>query len=90
MNTDELIEKIHSENALLRRAEHSIASRKAWRVIVPIAAAAAILLIVLLPRNNEVQAAVPTGIYCNSQCNPDDVLNLIDNNIDHIRTIQAL
>jgi len=92
MNTDELIEQIHTENALLRRTEYHTSDRKTWRIIVPAAAvAAAILLVVLLPRGNEVQAAVPTpGIYCNSQCNPDDVLALIDNNIDHIRTIQAL
>ena len=91
MNTDELIERIHNENATLRRTEHRTSGRKAWRVIVPAAAAAAILLVVLLPRGNEAQAAVATlGIYCNSQCNPDDVLALIDNNINHIRTIQSL
>lgn len=91
MNTDELIEQIHCENAALRRTEHRTSGRKAWRVIVPAAAAAAILLVVLLPRGNEAQAAVATlGIYCNSQCNPDDVLALIDNNINHIRNIQLL
>lgn len=94
MSTNELIEQIHRENAMLRRAEHNPLPLKRkkviWSIAAPAAAAAAILLIVLLPRNNEVQAAVPTGIYCNSQCNPDDVLTLIDNNIDHIRTIQAL
>ncbi len=94
MNTDELIERIHNENATLRRTEHRApqrpAVRIAWRIAVPAAAAAAILFIVLFPRNNEAQAAVPTGIYCNSQCNPDDVLALIDNNINHIKNIQSL
>ena len=89
MNTDELIEGIHDAN---RRkwttTEHK--SRSLWRVALP-AAAAALLLIVLWPRGGEVQAATPTeGIYCNSQCNPDDVLALIDNNINHIRTIKSL
>lgn len=100
MNTDELIEKIHSENATLRRAEHHAPQRSAvriaWRIAIPVAAAAAILLIVLLPRGkadvgtsgNTTYASA--GIYCNSQCNPDDVLALIDNNINHIKTIQSL
>ena len=100
MNTDELIERIHNENATLRRAEHRASKRPAvriaWRIAVPAAAAAAILLIVLLPREradvgtsgNTTYASA--GIYCNSQCNPDDVLALIDNNINHIRTIQSL
>ncbi len=101
MNTDELIERIHNENATLRRAEHCAFQRPAvrivWRIAVPAAAAAAILLIVLLPREKSVEAlssrraaCAPAGIYCNSQCNPDDVLALIDNNINHIRTIQSL
>ena len=105
MNTDELIEQIHRENALLRKSEQKThpalraplpRGGDAWRIVVPVAAAAAILLIVLLPRErtdvgtsgNTTYASA--GIYCNSQCNPDDVLALIDNNINHIRTIQAL
>ena len=94
MNTDELIERIHNENATLRRTEHRVPQpvRVAWRIAIPAAAAAAILLIVLLPRErtsgNTTYASA--GIYCNSQCNPDDVLALIDNNINHIRTIQSL
>lgn len=94
MNTDELIERIHNENATLRRTEHRVpqrlAVRVAWRIAIPAAAAAAILLIVLLPRErtsgNTTYASA--GIYCNSQCNPDDVLALIDNNINHIRTLR--
>ena len=96
MNTDELIERIHSENATLRRAERRAPRRPAvkvaWRIAAPAAAAAAILLIILLPRErtsgNTTYASA--GIYCNSQCNPDDVLALIDNNINHIKTIQSL
>lgn len=91
MNTDHLIEQIHAVNVLRRKDEHRRTRRIAWRITVPAAAVAAILLIVLLPRNNRVQAASPKiGIYCNSQCNPDDVMDLIDNNINHIREIQRL
>ena len=51
---------------------------------------AAVLLIVFLPRGNEAQAAAPApGVYCNSQCNPDDVMALIGNQIDHIKTLQT-
>ena len=105
MNTDELIEKIHSENVSLRRNEHRApkrpAVRVAWRIAIPAAAAAAILLVVLLPRErNGVGSSgwsaagsvdnatyASAGIYCNSQCNPDDVLALIDNNINHVKRI---
>ncbi|MCR5444773.1 MAG: hypothetical protein K6E96_03705 [Bacteroidales bacterium] len=92
MNTDELIEQIHNANAVRREREHHKSRHVVWRIAVPtVAAAAAILLIVILPHNNEVQAATPApGIYCNSQCNPDDVLALLDNNINHIRSIQSL
>lgn len=90
MNTDELIEQIHATNIQRRLNEHSKTRRTVWRITIPAAAAvAAVLLIVLLPRGNKVQAATPTpGIYCNSQCNPDDVMALIDNNINHIKEIQ--
>lgn len=91
MNTDQLIEQIHEANALRRKGEQRRSRRYAWRIAVPAAAAAAILLIVLLPRNNEVQAAIPApNVYCNSECNPEDVMTLIDNNINHIREIQTL
>lgn len=91
MNTDHLIEQIHAANTPRRKDEHRLSRRYAWRIAVPAAAAAAILLIVLLPRGNKVQAATPApGIYCNSQCNPDDVLALLDNNINHIRSIRSL
>lgn len=107
MNTDELIERIHNENATLRRTEHRAPQRPSIRISsrksplrAPLelvsAAAAAILLIVLLPRERAVIGSsgnttyASAGIYCNSQCNPDDVLALIDNNINHIKTIKAL
>ena len=91
MNTDELIEQIHTSNVQRRKNEHRRTRRIVWRVTIPAAAAAAVLLIVLLPHGNEVQAATPSpGIYCNSQCNPDDVIALIDNNINHIKEIQKL
>lgn len=91
MNIEELIEQIHNANAVRRGREQHRSRRVAWRIAVPtVAAAAAILLIVFLPHNNKVQAATPTGIYCNSLCNPDDVLALLDNNINHIRSIRSL
>ena len=91
MNTDELIEQIHNANAVRRGREQPRSRRVVWRIAVPTVAAAAILLIVILPHNNEVQAATPApGIYCNSQCNPDDVMALLDNNINHIKEIMAL
>ena len=91
MNTDELIERIHAANVQRRRAEHHRPRRTAWRIAIPAAAAAAVLLILLLPRGNAAQAAAPApGIYCNSQCNPDDVMALIGNNINHIKQIQQL
>ncbi len=91
MNTDKLIEQIHSANSVHREREHRQLRRTAWRIAIPMAAAAAILLIVLLPRHNEAQAATSApGIYCNCQCNPDDVIALIDNNINHIKTIKTL
>ncbi len=91
MNIDELIEQIHSNNIVVRQKERRITPRVVWRIAVPAATAAAILLIVLLPHGNKTQAATPApAIYCNSQCNPDDVLALLDNNINHIRSIQSL
>ena len=90
MNTDELIEQIHEANALRRAAESHVHKKRLWSIAVPAVAAAAILLLVFLPRGNEVQAAATTGIYCNSQCSPEDVIALIDNNINHIKEIQRL
>ncbi len=92
MNTDHLIEQIHATNAQRRKEEHRRTRHVVWRIAIPAAAAAAILLIVLLPRERTSDNTTysSAGIYCNSQCNPDDVLALIDNNINHIRTIQSL
>lgn len=98
MNIDHLIESIHEENALRRRSERRVeraaraaSLRKVGRFALPAAAVAAVLLIVFLPRGNEAQASTPApGIYCNSQCNPDDVMALIGNNINHIKQIQQL
>jgi anti-sigma-K factor RskA len=92
MNTEQLIEQIHTVNAQRRKEEYHRTRRIVWRIAISTAAAAvaAVLLIVLMPHGNTVQAATSTGIYCNTQCNPDDVIALIDNNINHIRTIQSL
>lgn len=91
MNTDELIERVHAANAQRRRNEHRRARRIVWHIAVPATAvAAAVLLIVLLPHGSNAQAATSPGIYCNSLCNPDEVMALIDNNIKHIKEIQRL
>ena len=107
MNIDHLIESIHEDNALRRRAESACRDaacrvsgkresgpqatilRNVGRFALSAAAVAAVLLIVFLPRGNDAQASTPApGIYCNSQCNPDDVMALIGNNINHIKQIQ--
>lgn len=92
MNIEKTIERIHAANAERRRAEHKHSPRRlVWRIAVPTATAAAVLLAMLMPHGNKAQASTPTpGIYCNSQCNPDDVMTLIDNNINHIRSIRSL
>lgn len=89
MNTDELIEQIHAINAERRNGERRTPRvRRLWPVAIP-AAAAAVLLVVVLAHGNQAQAAAPApGIYCNSQCSPDDVMALIDNNINHIKEIR--
>lgn len=97
MNIDALIEQIHQANEEKRRAEsgerRTTHVRRLWRIAIPSAAvaAAAVLLIVLLPRGNKAQAATPAPVvYCSSQCNADDVMALIDNNINHIKKIKSL
>lgn len=93
MNTDELIESIHTANAERRLAEHEsprpAVRRLSWAWALPLPAAA-VLLLLLLTRGNAAQAATPApGVYCNSQCNPDDVMALIDNQINHIKTLRT-
>ena len=92
MNTEQLIEQIHTINVQKRKEERPRSRRNVWRIAIPTAAAAvaAVLIIVLMPHGNTAQAATSTGIYCNSQCNPDDVIALIDNNINHIKEIHRL
>lgn len=89
MNIDEIIDTVHTAN---RRKWTSTAAgpRQWWHIAVPAAAAAAVLLLIVWPRGSEVPTTNATaGFYCNSQCNPDDVMALIDNNINHIKEIQA-
>ena len=89
MNTDELIEGIHAANAVRRNGEHAPVKRKPRVDLVALPVAAAILLLLLIPRHSDTRPAATTnGIYCNSQCNPDDVMALIENNINHIKQIQ--
>lgn len=91
MNIDEMIETIHNANASVRLMEHRKRERRrVVRWVAPAAvAAAAVVLLVVLPRGNAAQAApAVAGVYCNSQCNPDDVMALIDNQINHIKTLQ--
>lgn len=95
MNIDEMIETIHNANASVRLMEHRKRERRrVVRWVAPAApaavAAAAVALLVVLPRGNAAQAApAVAGVYCNSQCNPDDVMALIDNQINHIKTLQV-
>ncbi len=95
MDMNDTIERIHEANAAKRRVESGEwkAESGKWRVgrwLAPAAvAAAAVVLLVVLPRGNATQAApAVAGVYCNSQCNPDDVMVLIDNQINHIKTLQ--
>ena len=89
MNTDNLIERIHDSNAVRRESEHTSVKRRPRVGLVALPAAAAILLLLLLPHHRETQPT-PTndGIYCNSQCSPDEVMALIDNHINHIKQLQ--
>ncbi len=91
MNTDELIEGIHAANAARRNGEHTPVKRKPRVDLVALPVAAAILLLLLIPRHSDTRPAATTnGIYCNSQCSPDEVMALIDNHIDHIKHLQDL
>lgn len=89
MDTDKLIDQIHAANAQRRSTEHRRPHRTVWRIAIPATAAAAVLLVLLLPHSNAAKAAPAVGVYCNSQCNPDDVMALIGNQIDHIKTLQT-
>ena len=86
MNTEELIEQLHQTNAAERQKERMKHIQfRPWLLTVPVAAAAVILLL-LLPKQGEAkpQATTGTQVYCNSSCNPDDVMALIQEDITHI------
>ena len=86
MNTEELIELLHQSHAAERQKERikHILFRP-WWLAVP--AAAAVILLLLLPKQGEAkpQATTGTQVYCNSSCNPDDVMALIQEDITHIQ-----
>lgn len=89
MNTEDLIDRLHEEAARRRQAERGAAPthRRLW---VPAAVAAAVLLAIVLPIGHRAEAKQPVarGIYCNSQCSPDEVMALLEENINHIRQTQ--
>ena len=89
MNTDNLIERIHASNAVRLESDRTSVKRRPRVGLVALPAAAAILLLLLLPHHRDAQPT-PTndGIYCNTQCSPDEVMALIDNHIKHIKQLQ--
>lgn len=94
MNTDQLIEQLHNANAQRRQTERTEGTglkpkpmRHLWPIAIP---AAALLALLLWPRGTDaIPNASNLGIYCNSQCNPDEVMALIDDNINHIKKIRT-
>ncbi|MBR4715125.1 MAG: hypothetical protein IKP34_03020 [Bacteroidales bacterium] len=86
MNTEELIELLHQSHAAERQKEKTKHLQfRPWWLAVP--AAAAVILLLLLPKQGEAkpQATTGTQVYCNSSCNPDDVMALIQEDITHIQ-----
>ena len=92
MNIENALERMHAANAERRRAEREEKRRVKRPLWMPAAAAAAVALLVAVPmgRKSAAQPLPEAGIWCNSQCSPDEVMALLDENINHIRTIQAL
>lgn len=92
MNTDRLIDQLHEANSLHRQQETHHPTPPQRRLWMPAAAAVAVALIAVLPLRHRSSNPLPAAatVYCNSQCSPDDVRALLDENINHIRNIQAL
>ncbi|MBQ9587441.1 MAG: hypothetical protein IJR26_06260 [Bacteroidales bacterium] len=87
MNSNELIEHLHAVNAAkLRQERHRLPKGKAWWLAIP--AAAAVALLVLLPQHGAAKTKPVTGlhVYCNNNCQQQDAIDLIGQNINEIRS----
>lgn len=87
MNTEELIEQLHQTNAAERQKERTKHIQfRPWWLAVP--AAAALLLMILLPTHSIAEPKPVTGlhVYCNNNCQKDDALEIIRQNISEIQT----
>ncbi|MBP5190921.1 MAG: hypothetical protein J6031_08440 [Bacteroidales bacterium] len=87
MNTEELIERLHQSNAAERQKERMKHIQfRPWWLAVP--AAAALLLMILLPTHSIAEPKPVTGlhVYCNNNCQKDDALEIIRQNISEIQT----
>ena len=90
MNTDKLIEAMHKANATRRQAEWQRGGRRGWTVGVAVATAAVVALL-LWPRGaKQAVAESQARVYCNSECNADEVIALINNSINHLSDYQTL
>lgn len=89
MTTEELIEQLHSTNAVKRQQERDKRlTPKIWWLTAPAVAAAAVLLFILLPTRSVAEPKPVTGlhVYCNNNCRQDDALEVIRQNINEIQT----
>ena len=87
MNTEEFIEQLHQTNAAERQKERMKHIKfRPWWLAVP--AAAALLLMILLPTHSIAKPKPVTGlhVYCNNNCQKDDALEIIRQNISEIQT----
>lgn len=87
MNIEELIEQLHQTNAAERQKERMKHIKfRPWWLAVP--AAAALLLMILLPTHSIAEPKPVTGlhVYCNNNCQKDDALEIIRQNISEIQT----
>ncbi|MBQ7062435.1 MAG: hypothetical protein IJM88_04010 [Bacteroidales bacterium] len=87
MNTDTLIEQLHQANAAERQKEcKRHLNYRPWWLAVP--AAAAIALLVLVPMHSKAEPKPVTGlhVYCNNNCKQETALEIIQQNINDIRS----
>ena len=88
MNADNLVEQLHETNAKERQRERiKHLGHRSWWLAIP-AAAAAVLLLVLIPQHSNAEPKPVTGlhVYCNNNCQQADALDIIQQNINAIRT----
>lgn len=87
MNIDNLIEQLHLSNMEERQKERIRHIHfRPWWLAVP--TAAAIALLVMIPNNGKADPKPVTGlhVYCNNNCQKDDALEIIRQNISEIQT----